>query len=189
MLRRSSLPRYRRIPVIDFSQISLDIDIDYSQDMQMDTLMTNARFGTRTEMSRGREQTRSERERRDFQTWLLRHCRQAAVTPMPALLKRYGGGITVSSAYRLALKAGLRGRRRNRTRYTAFWMFVNWELPDSVLERVWKVARGNLRQRRLRLGVGPPVFRTRYDHADRRFLTAVAREEQRARDYTGPRPH
>lgn len=107
---------------------------------------------------------------------------------LPALLRRYGGLISTSAAYRAALAEGVRGKRRNNTRYEGFWRTINWVLPDSVLSNVWGVSRGNLRQRRVRLGVGDPAYDARFDFTKASFLDVVAFEVQRAAAYTGPRP-
>src|SRR4051812_21249754 len=92
--------------------------------------------------------------RSQFQQWLHRHRALVLTTPLPAVLRRFGHNITLSSAYRVAVAEGLRGRRRNDTRYVEFWNTINWALPDNTLHRIWGVTRGNLRQRRLRIGAG-----------------------------------
>src|SRR5690348_7847765 len=96
--------------------------------------------------------------RRHFRRWLRKHRRVARETPLRALLDRYAPGISPSAAYRAAVAEGVRGLRSYRTRYAGFWNLINWELPDSVLESIWGVARGNLRQRRLRTAKGSPLF-------------------------------
>jgi hypothetical protein len=108
--------------------------------------------------------------------------------PPCLLLRRYGQPISLPSAYRIAVAEGLRGARRNRSRYDQFWKLVDWELPDGVLERIWGVWRGNLRNRRLRTDAGSASFSAGVDHADRRFREAVARQIRAAVKYHGPRP-
>src|SRR5688572_26396631 len=108
--------------------------------------------------------------------------------PFRALLRRYGRTISFAAAYRIAVAERVAGVRRNHTQYAHFWQKVNWELPDSVLERVWGVTRGNLRQRRLRMGMGRPAFLLPADTTNARYRLALARERRRARSYHGPRP-
>src|SRR4051812_45638364 len=76
-------------------------------------------------------QTGSARRRREarqaFRRWLRHHRRLAAVMELPALLRRYRGRISVSAAYRAALAEGVRGKRRNNTRYETFWRAINWD--------------------------------------------------------------
>src|SRR5690242_4400915 len=95
--------------------------------------------------------------RHRFRSWLVGQ-RFAPDMTLRLLMEKFGRPISVSSAYRIAVTVGLRGRRRNRTRYQGFWDAINWELPDSTLSRIWGVTRGNLRQRRVRLAAGPPRF-------------------------------
>jgi hypothetical protein len=134
-----------------------------------------------------RPSTTTERER--FQRWLLKHRRYVKETGLRTVLKQFEGSITWSSAYRLALTHGLRGGRRNRSRYDRFWNTVNWELPDNVLSIIWGVGRGNMRQRRLRLGVASTCFNARHDRDKPSFQILVQRERERAARFRDPRPH
>jgi hypothetical protein len=127
-------------------------------------------------------------ERRRFKDWLLCNRRAARQHPFGELLATYPGNISLSSAYRVALTAGLRGARRNHSKYAAFWEGINWELSDAILAAVWNVSRGNIRQRRLRLGVGTPRFAARNMTTDPHFIEAVTQEKQHAEHYNGPRP-
>jgi hypothetical protein len=123
-----------------------------------------------------------------FAMWLRSHRPRAEVTGLPDLVREFGGNISLSSAYRIAVRMGAKGRRHNRSRYDEFWEIVNWDLPDSVLSELWGVARGNLRQRRVRLGKGKCAFNVRNSRHSSDFKRQVQCEEGRARNYDGPRP-
>jgi hypothetical protein len=125
----------------------------------------------------------------EFRDWLRRNRRTVANVALREVLRRYGGDISLQSAYRIAVVEGLRGHRRNASRYAAFWEALNWDLPDSVLSAVWNVTRGNLRQRRLRLGVGRPKYRVHRHSTSPTFLAVVACEKRIASRFTGLRPH
>jgi hypothetical protein len=127
-------------------------------------------------------------QRQQFRDWLRVHSDLVANIPFPSAVRLYGKAISVSSAYRLAVEEGLRGARRNRTRYEAFWSIIDWRLPDTSLARIWGVARGNLRQRRLRVRAGLPRFCAKAHSDNARYRIAIAKEEERARSYSGPRP-
>jgi hypothetical protein len=126
--------------------------------------------------------------RQDFRQWLRKHRQLARETPLRVLLNRYARDISSSAAYRAAVDEGVRGLRSYRTRYAGFWNLINWELPDGVLESIWGVARGNLRQRRLRTAMASPLFVASTDACDPRFIDAIRREKQLERRYDGPRP-
>lgn len=130
----------------------------------------------------------AKQKRQDFKRWLRKHRRLALSASFPAVVRAHGSGISVAAAYRVAVAVGLRGARRNRTRYARFWTMLNWDLPDGVLSAIWGVAYGNLRQRRVRMGVGAPKFTIRNSASDPTFLDAVRRERRRRSSYTGPRP-
>jgi hypothetical protein len=78
--------------------------------------------------------------------------------------------------------------RPYRTRYGAFWLAINWKLPDQVLADIWQVDRGNIRARRVRLRKGTPRWRQRRDHGHPVFLAAIALEKLKSKKFTGPRP-
>ncbi len=124
-----------------------------------------------------------------FRGWLRNNHELALALPLPVLVRRYGRDISMSSAYRVALAEGVRGSRRNATRYAAFWKMINWDLPDSVLSTIWGVGRGNLRTRRVRLQLGSPRFDARCFPTSHSYHEAVSREKRRASHYRGPRPH
>jgi hypothetical protein len=126
--------------------------------------------------------------RLQFRDWLRRHRSTARKHPFSHLLASFDGSISKSSAYRAALMEGLRGQRLNKTRYAEFWATINWDLPDSVLSRVWAVKRGNLRQRRNRLQVGPPQFRALDISRDTVLRGLINQECKHARNFSGPRP-
>ena len=128
-------------------------------------------------------------QRQRFRRWIRLNRCKAKKLPLPVLLTRYGRAISFPSAYRVAVAEGLRGGRLNRTKYAAFWDTINWHLPDGVLAAIWGVFRGNLRQRRLRIGAGSPKFKYPDALFDPRFIKAVFREKQVARRYDGLRPH
>ncbi len=140
-------------------------------------------------MSSLRSIARVTSDREQFEWWLKRHRRLAAVTSIPQIVRLYGGAISRSAAYRVAMKQRVRGKRLNQTRYAPFWGIIDWRLPDTVLESIWGVRRGNVRQRRLRLQVVTPSFDARKDAGKPSFTTAVHREKSKASSYTGPRPH
>src|SRR5436190_796025 len=114
-----------------------------------------------------------------FRRWVRRRRRLALIHPLPSLITMSGQVISISSAYRAAVEQGVRGRRRNRSRYDRFWKQINWALPDLVLARIWKTQRQNLRQRRRRLRVGPPRWRLPSADADSAYHRAVQRERRR----------
>jgi hypothetical protein len=127
--------------------------------------------------------------RKAFRKWLRKHRRLARTLTLSAPIHEFGEPISTPAAYRAALAEGLRGRRRYATRFTRFWQSINWSLPDTVLERVWGVARQNLRQRRRRQHVGPPRWRLP-DHAGNpEFEAALNREARFAASRRGPRPN
>jgi hypothetical protein len=123
-----------------------------------------------------------------FRQWLRRHRRRAKKTPIPKLMTEFHGRISQSSAYRAAMKEGLRGRRYNSTRYTEFWGIINWALPDHSLEQIWGVSRQNVRHRRVRIGAGEPKFSARGKTWPDEFVRAFEREIEKAQNYHGPRP-
>jgi hypothetical protein len=127
-------------------------------------------------------------ERHAFRMWLRKNRRAVRKLELPEMLARYGGDISVSAAYRAAIAEGLRGKRCNGTRYAPFWATINWRLPDSVLSAIWGVMRGNIRQRRVRLGVGDATYDGRLDMKNPAYLEEVDREKRRARRFEGPRP-
>src|SRR5688500_7786694 len=89
-----------------------------------------------------------------FRSWLRHRRRAIKKLELREMLALYDGDISVSAAYRAAVAEGLLGQRQNHTRYARFWDTINWRLPDSVLSAAWGVMRGNIRHRRVRLGVG-----------------------------------
>lgn len=127
--------------------------------------------------------------RRSFRHWLRKHRRDALRMPLVELITRYGHDISVATAYRVAISEGLRGLRRNMTRYSEFWDTINWALPDRVLTRIWGVSRQNLRQRRLRTRVGSAKHASSGSLCEPAFRRAVAQESQKASRYAGLRPH
>jgi hypothetical protein len=59
-----------------------------------------------------------------------------------------GTVISPMSAYRIAIQHGVRGLRRNRSRFDEFWGRLNWQLPDSELAAIWKLDRANVQSKR-----------------------------------------
>src|SRR5689334_14126287 len=114
--------------------------------------------------------------RQRFFRWLQKRGKSGVDMPLRALLDLYDAPISVSAAYRVSVRAGLRGRRRNATRYAEFWGAINWNLPDRVLTSVWGVSRQTLRQRRLLTGVGPAVLACRRGRLSRASREAIDRE-------------
>jgi hypothetical protein len=123
-----------------------------------------------------------------FRVWLRGKRQHIRKLKLRHILALYEGNISMSAAYRAAVAEGLRGKRHNDTRYETFWALINWELPDTMLQRIWGVWRGNLRHRRLRMNLGAARFNLRYCKLDSEFRQAVAREKRRAAHYCGPRP-
>jgi hypothetical protein len=124
-----------------------------------------------------------------FAAWLVRHRPDAGALTIKEMVARSKLPISGSAAYRTALAVGLRGKRFNQTRYATFWFNLNWQLPDAILAEVWGVDRGNLRRRRERMRKGPPRFNVDTHSSAEVYLTAVAREQQRARAFRGPKPY
>lgn len=107
---------------------------------------------------------------------------------MTAIIALYSGDISMSAAYRVAVTEGMKGNRKYRTKYGRFWSTINWRLPDNTLSVIWGVMRGNIRQRRLRLGVGGAVYSARRDTKDPNYKQEVAKEQRLANSFVGPRP-
>jgi hypothetical protein len=168
--------------ILTLGKYSLDTDFDYSQYKSMDSLIASRQNG------RPASAANADRTRAQFRKWLRDHRRQAADMSLSRLVRCFNSPISLSAAYRVALAAGLRGKRRNRTRYEQFWSLIDWSLPDSVLSDVWGVKRGNLRQRRVRLGIDAPRFNVLRDFRSAQFVKAVSDERRRAAEYAGPRP-
>jgi hypothetical protein len=125
--------------------------------------------------------------RTQFRLWLQTHPAQRKGT-LRKLIDRSGLGVSLSAAYRAARDLGLRGKRRNRSRYDEFWRSLDWRLPDSSLASIWNVARGNIRNRRMLMGIGAPRWQLRRDARDPAFIRASEREQDRARQYVGQTP-
>jgi hypothetical protein len=128
-------------------------------------------------------------QRQRFRRWIRLNRCKARRLPLPILLTWYGRAISFPSAYRIAVAEGVRGGRFNRTKFDAFRNTINWDLPDGVLHAIWCVLRGNLRQRRVRIGAGSPKYTYPDALFDPQFTKAVFREKQVARRYEGLRPH
>jgi hypothetical protein len=126
--------------------------------------------------------------RAEFRRWLMPRREQVRGMSVPEVMRVFGRPVNWSAAYRVMIEAGLKGNRRNRSRYETFWAALNWHLPDLVLANVWKVDRGNLQKRRTRLNLPAPRWRL-HRHAGNPFLEAAIQEEKRkARRFRGPRP-
>lgn len=136
-----------------------------------------------------RSKSNPKHSRSQFRVWLRSHRTSAKNLSIRELVLGYGQTISMAGAYRVAVAEGLRGARSNWTRYERFWARINWDLPDSVLSAVWGVDRGNLRQRRDRINVGPPRFRLPVARSDPHFVRAVFNERLRSKRYHGARPH
>ena len=126
--------------------------------------------------------------RQNFRQWLCHNRRRARKTPLPKLMTDFQGRISQSSAYRAAMKEGVRGQRHNYSRYGEFWRLIDWALPDLSLEQIWGVSRQNVRHRRVRIGAGAPKFSARAQNWPDEFITAFSREIVKAQKYHGPRP-
>src|SRR3954447_23064443 len=94
-----------------------------------------------------------------FREWVRRNRTLAKKLPLQALVPLSRIRISHSAAYRAAWLEGARGFRRNQTRYAEFWSKLNWQLPDTALSFVWSIDRANLHARRVRLGVGQPLWK------------------------------
>jgi hypothetical protein len=127
-------------------------------------------------------------ERAQFEKWIGLNRELAAKTPLRILLQQYGPHLSNSAAYRVALRSGLRGNRRNSSRYAEFWATIDWTLPDTILERIWGVARQNLRHRRVRIGAGDPHHSARGPVWSDALQTAIRHELNREKHFHGPRP-
>lgn len=128
-------------------------------------------------------------ERREaFRRWIKRHRKLVWQRPFLDLLRLYEGEISLSSAYRVAIHENLRGKRRNKSRYSEFWSAVDWRLPDAALSKIWAVSRTTLRQRRVRLGVSEPIFVQSRDQGSREYLRLYRLEWQRSQSFTHARP-
>lgn len=127
--------------------------------------------------------------RNRFSQWLQKRGNSEEDIPLRSLIQLSGMPISVSSAYRVAARAGLRGRRRNSTRYGAFWLLVNWDLPDRILTRIWGVSRQTLRQRRLLTGIGAAKLAERGSPLSQASRKAIKKEWRKARRFSGQRPH
>jgi hypothetical protein len=123
-----------------------------------------------------------------FRSWLRTYQASTCGLTMAAMLQLFGGKLSRPSAYRIARSEGLKGHRRNRTRYERFWSMLNWKLPDTELARIWRVDRGNLRARRVRLGIKASQWRLPRARRDPRYRDALLRELHHAAAYRGPRP-
>lgn len=134
-------------------------------------------------------ESETNRAYRRFREWL--HANRARVGKMKVhqMVTLWGEPISRSSAYRAAIAEGLRGLRMNRTRYAAFWNLINWRLPDSVLSAIWGVTRGNIRTRRVRLGVGDAAYDARSVREHSCHRKEVDREMRIASKFNGLRPH
>lgn len=136
-----------------------------------------------------RQKTRTGPSQRSrFRDWLLANRNEVDQLQLTELLRRYRGVISKSSAYRVAVAMRVRGTRQHSTRYAKFWNTINWRLPDSSLSAIWKVTRGNIRQRRVRLGVGDAAYNARWDRENESYLSEVAHERRRAARFEGLRP-
>jgi hypothetical protein len=118
----------------------------------------------------------------------LRSRRPGSSVPLQQLIRESGLAISTAAAYRVAVRMGLRGLRRSRTRYAAFWDTINWMLPDGNLAEIWGTSRGNLRSRRALIGAGLPRWRRGCDACSLAYRAALAQELQRAATFAGPRP-
>lgn len=127
--------------------------------------------------------------RQAFQQWLAANRREVRKMPIREVLAIYGGHISVSAAYRIAVGLGLRGKRRNASRYDKFWATINWRLPDTTLSAIWGVGRGNIRQRRVRLGVDDPSYDGRLDQHHPGFQEETAAELRRFQRFSATIPH
>jgi len=127
--------------------------------------------------------------RQQFARWLQNRNASGVDIALPSLIRLSGVPISVSSAYRVAARAGLRGRRRNSTRYGAFWLRVNWDLPDRILTRIWGVSRQTLRQRRLLTGIGAAKLAERGSPLSQASRKAIKKEWRKAERFSGQRPH
>ena len=127
-------------------------------------------------------------QRQHFERWLRSNRSMATKMPMRVLLSQYGLQMSKSSAYRIAVRTGLRGRRHNSSRYDDFWALINWALPDNTLEQIWGVSRQNVRHRRVRIGAGEPEFTAHGQTWPDDFISAFNREIEKEQKYHGPRP-
>lgn len=110
---------------------------------------------------------------------------------------RHGAGIKINLSLhklyvityniRMSRPRSRRPKRLNSSHYDLFWHTTNWMLPDAVLADIWRVDRGNLRARRVRLGIGPPRWRVMKDSANPVFRAALALERVKPARFVGPR--
>lgn len=127
-------------------------------------------------------------KRRKFGQWLSAKKHVAHSISMPQLIAQSGMCVSVATAYRTAVALGVRGQRRNHTRYSIFWSRIDWRLPDMVLGRIWGVSRQNVRHRRKRDRRDAPRWRLPHAISDREYVNAIRQERKRAGRYSGPVP-
>jgi hypothetical protein len=123
----------------------------------------------------------------NFSEW-LRNQHMPSSIRLNQIIVPYGRPISTSAAYRACRSLGVKGHRTNKSRYDSFWHGLNWSLPNSILAQIWGIDYGNLRARRIRLGIHPPKWLVRRDAAKQAFQLAIQAEKLKRRYYRGPRP-
>lgn len=123
-----------------------------------------------------------------FSKWAKANRQFVMQSPIHEVVKEYGRRASRSGAYSACLRLGLRGKRINSTRYAKFWASLNWNLPDTILSKVWRTNRGNLRARRKRLCLPHPAWRLHHDRNCPEFLAALGKELERSRRFNEKRP-
>jgi hypothetical protein len=69
-----------------------------------------------------RQQHDESATRAEFHRWLMPRREQMRGMSLPQVIREFGRPVERSAAYRVMLEAGLKGKRRNRSRFDAFWV-------------------------------------------------------------------